>query len=542
MLTNALTQYQTSFRVLSKDERPPFGGLQNIVYGWVLEKERDRYIREDKLSFFKRCDWNNLWDTRSSRATNFFTCNEFKAWAFRYVELDKELASSLFWYTDIGIKEENNQALFYARVSYSRNEHDLNSNFEAPQSSVPRFIRYILDGNYKTFSQGSAFGIFSRPIPVQENGKGHGKAIADIILSNTRRYPIIVCNGGGQILDREAQALARDLAGKCQVIQFLDNPELAEEFRMYLPKELWVTHGKLRVYFGISGINLRPHRHRFFDPSDPEYPSQRKGIINGLLRNHTLEEQGCIQNISEIGRLITLSKLGRFKEENPGNKEEVDEIYDLVAEIEKERDEYKIQADYFAREHDSIEAQLRSERSKRIHFDQMQITNDIDRSQLDFISKFSNLPEALIDVVKCFAALHASKLVVSEAALTEAMSYKNFTEVSIAWEMFYHLTHTLHKLKFESDRALDLEKVFHEQSGYELSMSEGRQTKRNSRLMALRQIECDGKPYDITPHLKWGNSEPKMLRINFAFDEDLKKIIIGYVGPHLENATSRKKR
>lgn len=522
MILNALNQYQTSFRVQSKDGKDAFPALQNIVYGWIREKEKDNLVQHDKKAFFTRCDWKNLFDTRSSIGTNIFLSEEYRAWAFRYAERDRTLGQRRNWYTDIGLKKIGDEVIFYARVSYARGQHDLSATSDVPESSIPRFIRYILKGPYRLYSSAPAFGLFDCPVPVES--PEHGESIAQLIKSSARRYPLIVCNGASADLAREARDLAYKLAGKCQVILLGDNEELARNIGSNLPRDLWVAHGKLRVFFRISGLNLNPHRHRYYDIDDPSYPEQKKGIINGLLRNHALEEDGCIQNISEIGRLLTLSKLHRFKDENPDREAEVNEVYALVDQIEKERDDFKQQADYFAGEHDAIETELRKERAKNLHFAAGNQLLAMNQSRIEFVESLTNLPGTLSEVVHCFRSFFPENVIFTEDALKAAESYSEFSEINSAWQMLYHLDQTLHSLKFESTDSIDLEKVFQEKSGYALAMSEGRQTKRNSELMALRRITHDEKDYDITPHLKWGKqaaeNAPHSFRLRRREPED----------------------
>ena len=105
--------------------------------------------------------------------------------------------------------------------------------------------------------------------------------------------------------------------------------------------------------------------------------------------------------------------------------------------------------------------------------------------------------------------------------------------------MFVHLSETLHPLKYEQQEN-DLEGKFNAATRYELGMSEGKMTKDNAKLMRLRKLRHNGKEYDITPHLKHGNYEPKLVRIYFAFDEASKKIIVGHIGKHIPNFTSLK--
>lgn len=108
-----------------------------------------------------------------------------------------------------------------------------------------------------------------------------------------------------------------------------------------------------------------------------------------------------------------------------------------------------------------------------------------------------------------------------------------------AWNILYHINGILYRLKFSDTASLDWERVFKDETGYDLAMSEGRNTKRDKKLMSLRKVQHQGRDYDITPHVKYGNQEPKTVRVHFALDEEARKIIIGYVGPHIPNATTK---
>ena len=85
-------------------------------------------------------------------------------------------------------------------------------------------------------------------------------------------------------------------------------------------------------------------------------------------------------------------------------------------------------------------------------------------------------------------------------------------------------------------------------------MTEGKNTKKNDRLMNLRKLQFEGAEIDITPHLKSPGDPMKALRIHVAIlrpPEQVKKtalgkdgaqqgrLVIGHCGKHLENASSR---
>lgn len=77
-------------------------------------------------------------------------------------------------------------------------------------------------------------------------------------------------------------------------------------------------------------------------------------------------------------------------------------------------------------------------------------------------------------------------------------------------------------------------------AGFDVALSEGRETRRNPQLMKLRELSVDGKKYSIEPHLKKGNKEDAdSVRIYYAWDRKSRKIVLGSIGKHLTNYTSR---
>lgn len=536
MEINTFTHYQTSFRVKSKNEHLAFPGIQNVLLGWLREKEKDSRLRKEKKQFFSRCEWKQCRETYSSIATNHCIQEDEISWALRYTQ--PQNSGKQYWYTDVGLRSAGDVTIFYTRISYAWNLHDLRVHDEVPPPTIPRFIRYLLKGEYSIYSGSEAFGLYDRPVPFSK--PGHGKALADLILSKSRRYPLVVFNGGTKELFEEARHFAVKLAGKCQVLFIEDHAELAEEIRHYLRKDMRIPFGAFRVFFALDPKRLYPERHRFYDPSHENYGDFRQAIITNLLRNHPLEEPGCIRNISEIGRGITLAKLRQFQENQDGQTKEIEEIYQLVADIERERDEAKAEAEYFSGEYDLLAQEKRTIEAKLSHFQSAKNPTLERDAHVSWAEELAALPDSLEAVVAAFQAIHGSKLEFCQPALDSAREYLQFGEIQRAWEMFYHLSTTLHSLVFGSGESCDLERAFKEVSGYGLSLSESKMTKKDTRLMALRQIEHRGQKWDISPHVKWGNKEPKMLRIHFAFDDSTQKLIVGYVGPHLENRTTRK--
>lgn len=534
-MQHSITNYQTSFRAEDPDGET-FTDIQRIVFEWLTTKETDREFRRKANEFAYRAEWPNLYRNRSSITTDTYLEDDTRAWAMRYTHADKELGPQRFWYTDIGLWKSGGEVVVSVRVSFARNDEDLRWQTEEPRPSVPYFVRRILETK-TVYSGRREFKLIQ--IPVVFGNVGQGKLLWDFITSPERRYPLIVFNGDSEAQRREAKALAIQLAGKCQIATIAENPDLAKELSHFVEKEYRVSYGKMRVFFPFSRRQNSVSRHRWYDVASPEYVEQREGILVGLLRNNSLIEPGAVESVLAVRQLISRAKLAVLRSGAESQSEEMRSFYQLFDEVERERNDYKLQSEHYANDVDSLEEQVRQLNWKAQKL-QSRLESALDaQAGLGTDTLLPALPKRLVEAVNSAAKFYP-RLLFTEDAYRSARASDADGCVYEAWEIFGHLSNVLHPIKFDEAAKHDLEAAFRNRTGYELAMSEGRNIKRDSRLMALREITHDGRKFDITPHVKHGNKPPKMLRIHFAFDEERMKIIVGFVGSHMENATSRK--
>lgn len=544
MNENTRVHYQTSFRV--KSTKPEFNcvsTIQNILFGWFLNKERDNRLRNQRRDFFVKCDWSNLYHTHSSIGTNTFYQDVGKCWAVRYKHLDGQLRHKRHWYVDIGLRElkERDEAIFYCKVSYARDEFDLSGiELAAPSSNTPTFIRDILSkkSDVKVYSQSEHFGLYGCPIPFRLT---YGEDLVNLIESEHRRYALLVFNGEGDEVMKQSQKLAHDLAGKAQVITLDQDPEFAEELRHCFRRDFLVKRGTVRVFFPIRNGKLRPERHRWFYLDDPDYAEQHKALVNSLLKNYNLSEDGAVKNISEIGRMISRKKLTEAFEKGANSEAELEEFFNEYAKLEEEKATVEQERDSWLEECDALEAKVSQLESSNAALSYHKERKEVPL-QICYKSHFEKLPSSLEDLVRLKAKIFKDRVVFAKEAMKSAADYVQFKQLDRAWEVLYHLGTTLFEIKYESNGSGDIAKLFLERTGYEYAKTEGQNTKKDSSLRASRLIKVDGREYEIWPHIVYGNQEPKMLRVHFAYDDDLKRIIVGYVGPHMDNASTRKKR
>jgi hypothetical protein len=384
------------------------------------------------------------------------------------------------------------------------------------------------------FSGRTEFRLLEKPIPFTEPGVG--KALCNFIQSPERRYPLLVFNGNPAEHVGEAQKLARELTGKCMVAIIASNIELADEIKLFLPVDYRIPYGQFRVFFPFSGRRNSPVRHKWYDIHSEEYAEQRHGIVNGLLRNHSLLEEGAVENVDEVRRLVAREELMKLKAETPDQQKQLNEFLEEHARVATEREQFKREAEAYAADIDRLEDEARGLEWRCKDY-QGRLDAAGNGAAVDAANLLPVLPTNL-EQVAAAAVRFFPKLVITERALESARDYSECKSVGEAWEMLRHMNDTLHRLKFDEGQK-ELERSFKNETGYELAMSEGRNTQRDNKLMNLRILRVDDREYDITPHLKHMNNEPKSVRIYFAFDEESKKIVVGHIGKHIPNATTK---
>lgn len=151
----------------------------------------------------------------------------------------------------------------------------------------------------------------------------------------------------------------------------------------------------------------------------------------------------------------------------------------------------------------------------------------------------SSVPVTVWEAVENVARRFASRLIIHTRVkdIVEAWPYQKKPRcVTHTVKMLEAVARTLYHMKFESPDGYIDPLQFQGITGYELGMTEGKMTKRNQELDALRYCRYEDRTVPIYAHLKKRIDKNLHMRIYIGFLEEERKILIGQVGPHMPNS------
>ena len=93
---------------------------------------------------------------------------------------------------------------------------------------------------------------------------------------------------------------------------------------------------------------------------------------------------------------------------------------------------------------------------------------------------------------------------------------------SVIWRCLRSMATDLYDLLMQELPAQQIADEFKNRTKFELTWTESKETKRDNKLMAKRRLMYEGRELDITPHVKWGNAAPRLLRVH-STDRDQKR-------------------
>ena len=146
------------------------------------------------------------------------------------------------------------------------------------------------------------------------------------------------------------------------------------------------------------------------------------------------------------------------------------------------------------------------------------------------------LPSDLPTTISLVEELYRDRIVFTPAAHRSARCAQ-CQDPRVAWRLLRSMATVLHDLHYGD--AGDIERLFRDQTGFEVALHESGVTKKSRHLRRQRLFEFEGETYDMSAHVKYGTRPPKLIRVHYAFDDLHGLIIVGHCGDHLPTASFR---
>jgi|GEM_PF-5806129 len=158
------------------------------------------------------------------------------------------------------------------------------------------------------------------------------------------------------------------------------------------------------------------------------------------------------------------------------------------------------------------------------------------RNDLELVKRPWKWPDSLEDVLSMGLDYFGDRLIYHEDLVQTAHDYASAREgkmIRDAWEMISALGQSMFRMKFID--GIFSEKIFTDETGIELAMTEGRQTKNNKIFERYRTFTFQGQAITSYAHVK-GSGD---LRLYFHILEKERRILIYHLGEHLPNSQTK---
>ncbi len=259
----------------------------------------------------------------------------------------------------------------------------------------------------------------------------------------------------------------------------------------------------------------------------------------------SMEQQARIIELVNSGTLAEKDKVARLKSE-------MESLFQVIREknedIRRLNDQVSEAFDRGVAFRDSENAALKEEigelrneiAARQASIDQMQGSYKQAReisSVLEQMRSIATLPETNEEVVRYFRVVYRDRIDFTERG--EASASKCGIRPVTLWNILYTISNRMVDT-FRNGLGVTEEDIT-KATGMDVSFREGSMTREQKDYMRQREDQYNGKTISVEPHLKLKTSkgEPAYQRLHFWYDPDMQRIVIGYLGDHLDSAATR---
>lgn len=516
--------YRTQFALGKKslaDPEPTLESAAELVQKWI--SSRSQVTLPPGLEWRSNLEEISIGERRHL-SLRWYDGPHGRAWAAQLRMPDVE--ADVEWQTEIVVTESPDGVVSFSCTSLVGRRGETLSPVYRP-ANRPTIVKDILS----QFAGKGILPLTDHEIPCSAEA---APVLLKLLESPERHHPIVLVTTDalGQV-ETQAKDLAEKLAGLAYVIA-ATGPEVSAELGQYLSPQLNCFDAGVRLYWpGFTRDSVpfhhplwtRPHIRSLNHIHETRLGFQILGRIAAVSAFTTPKSLISWAKVAEWQRAAAIDQARRdnrqdelitlFEDDNRALNAQIAQLQAALDEKSQEAAQQRARAD-------SLEAALSSGNSSQ--------------AQAALIQNFESVPDALAQAEKDFSSQLAFCWNGKSEAHDSPFQKPQDVYLALQW-----LATTYHDSRTGKVPCPNREVSFRDAvPGWNYEPHQKKQTMKHPKFRAWYHAMYDGREFTLPEHFKWGSTKDARLSIRIAFnwDEQSKKIILGYIGQHQQTAAS----
>lgn len=533
------------------------------IKGWMVPKWRrcneeiptqpNEWTKWKLGSFFESAN-----GTVKFKSLHFLDADENHFWAGKIIESrpPENGCAPREWVTEIGFQPRSASVADVCIVIYYSDRPGFIGPCEpAPQASTPRLIRMLCEDPQLRCTIGD-YPVRLEPIRLRP---GDFPEFWHSVCDENRDVPIVYLSPrAGEQPGAPARPLIdpvqlANILGPNALVYYADDVDFSREMtQMCHPDSMGCYSGAIRIYTTHPAVENEgdSYRHRRIPARDIIGAEE---AVQDILRRALAQDVHFYEKMFRIEDCQRLIDRRRAEQHKQAYKKELEDLLlseadakeallqKRLEEIDDERFQWEITKDDYEQQLSNLRKELRSTQAYADSLREEATLSATRAEALDAVRDIASYPQSPRAIAEYFEKHFADRIAFSDRGKASLDSCE--TDPKVLWDALYQMSTLLFEL-YEDDNVSVIEKSFNNaNSKLRIVRGEGSMTRKDANLMRQYTDTYKGKTISIETHLKTNQpkeSSPQFLRIYYAYDSALHKIIIGSCGKHLDNYSTQK--
>lgn len=364
-----------------------------------------------------------------------------------------------------------------------------------------------------------------------------------LIIDAGRELPVVLIapTASGELLI-DPQSLAQALGPNALVLYAKDSVAILALNQELERFNLQCHNGALRVYAPRPAVDQPGEfaRHRFI--AARELRGNPEGV-KAMLRRALAQDVHFWTNLLRIENVRRMNWMSSNEKRFKIKKGELeDEIFEEMIAAEKKVAAAEQERDLALQEQNELKEENYQLKARCDSYEQAFASPSsqfCDSGLRELLSTMPAFPKKPREIAQLAVATFPGEIDFSErgwSSLDDCM-----TDLDVLWAALRDVALILHPL-LAGKGSTDIAAEFSSRSKFNYARGEGRQTRKDPKLMAQRKDTYQGREIFIERHISSSTGDPasrSFLRLYFDYDTPSGKIVIGQCGGHMDNYTTR---